>query len=203
MTTHKPQLQVRLFVMTDSERGPHPLELIQRLPRGSVLIFRHYEEINRANLAQKVVCLCRRLKILCLIAGDLKLALRIRADGVHFPEGTLKRLGKRPNVRKNMIITAAAHSSAMVKRSENIDLDAIILSPVYITKSHPTRTPLGHLRFARICKKSKIPLIALGGIKRENIPILLYAGAFGIAGIGLFGNLKKRPGPRYFRGIGI
>ena len=176
--------------MSDAHRGGDPLEVIKTLPKGSFMIFRHYQEKNRAALAKKVLSKCRQRKILCLIGADIQLALKLNADGVHLPEAHLKKIGHRPKVHKNMIITAATHSFKMVRRAYSLKINAAILSPVYKTKSHPGAPTIGRLQFAKICKHSKIPIIALGGIGPNQILNLMYAGAFGIAGIELFANLK-------------
>ena len=39
--------------MSDAHRGGDPLEVIKTLPKGSFMIFRHYQEKNRAALAKK------------------------------------------------------------------------------------------------------------------------------------------------------
>ena len=176
--------------MSDPQRGGDPLEVVKSLPQGSIMIFRHYQEKKRALLAKKVLLKCHQKKILCLIGGDIQLALKLNADGIHLPEDHLKKIGQRPKVHKNMLITAATHSFKMVRRAYTLKIDAAILSPVYKTKSHPETPAIGRLQFASICNRSKIPIIALGGIGSDETLNLMYAGAFGIAGIELFANLK-------------
>ncbi len=172
--------------MTGLKTGGDPIDLISKIPPKSNLIFRHYHEKNREIIAERVVKECRKAKIKCLISQNVDLALRLRADGIHFPEYILKRLGTRPTVHKRMIITAATHSLPMVFKAQKIGLDAAILSPVYLTDSHPDTAPLGVLKIAFACTVSKIPIIALGGIKPTNFNELRLAGVSGFAGISLF-----------------
>ena len=95
-----------------------------------------------------------------------------------------------------MIITAAAHSYTMVLKAKKLGLDAAILSPVFLTKSHPERKALGFLQFTSICKRSKIPVVALGGVSADQISRFIYAGAAGIGGIDLLSSFKIKPHAR-------
>ena len=72
--------------MTDPKRSNNPSEMAEMLPNGSVLIFRHYQIKKRELLAKNVIAKCRKNKIFCLIGGDYRLALKLKADGIHLPE---------------------------------------------------------------------------------------------------------------------
>jgi len=174
------------FAMTDPKNGGDPIDLVSKIPPRTNLIFRHYHEENREDMAKRVVKECRKAKIKCLISQNVDLAVRLRADGIHLPEHILKRLGTRPKVHKKMIVTAATHSLPMIFKAQKIGLDAAIVSPVYFTRSHPDATPLGILKIAFACTLSSIPIIALGGVKAKNFTELRLAGVSGFAGITLF-----------------
>ena len=51
---------------------------------------------------------------------------------------------------------------------------------------------MGPLRFARFCRKSPIPVYAIGGIGPRTAPKLKDSGAIGFAGIGAI-QLPGRP----------
>jgi thiamine-phosphate pyrophosphorylase len=119
------------------------------------------------------------------------LAERIGADGVHFSEATFRHrvCGKRPGAkRRHYIITAAAHSYPALLRAARLGADAVLLSPVFATASHPGARPLGAVRFAACARKlrraSAVPIIALGGIRASNAQRVAGAGAAGFAAIG-------------------
>jgi thiamine-phosphate pyrophosphorylase len=177
-----------MVAMTDEVRVENPEKMIPRLPRGSMLIFRHYTHPEREKLAKNVVHECHKRGILCLIAGDIQIARSSGADGVHFPEHQLKNPQHRRFLPPHWIKTAAAHGIRSVRLAENFEVDAILLSPVFATKSHPKARPLGISRFARICTTAKVPVFALGGITKSRINRVRIAGASGVAGIGLFSN---------------
>ncbi len=175
-----------LIFMTDTFRVPDPLSVIQNLPRGAGVIFRHYEDPNHLKLLHILRQECRRKGLIFLIAGDLKLAQRF-ADGVHFPEGMAKKLpGEIIRPYKKFMITTAAHNKRALAQAVKINVDAILLSPVFPTKSHEGAKSLGLTRFAIECEAVKRPIYALGGISQLSGRKLRQTNCAGIAGISGF-----------------
>ncbi|MEK7244762.1 MAG: thiamine phosphate synthase [Pseudomonadota bacterium] len=129
-----------------------------------------------------------------LVAGDPRLAARVGAAGLHLPEARLGApLAMIPRMlRKSAIITVAAHSPRTLFRAARLGADAAVLGPVFPTASHPGAPPMGPLRFARFCRKSPIPVYAIGGIGPRTAPKLKDSGAIGFAGIGAI-QLPGRP----------
>jgi len=175
-----------LIAMTDEDRGGDPIELVQQLPKNSILIFRHYTDPAREQLAHQIVRACRGAGVYCLIAGDIALARKCKSDGVHFPEYQLGRLAVRRFMPTQWITTGAAHNHKSARRIEALGLDAALLSPVFASKSHPGAVALGIWQFATISRYVSIPVIALGGVSPDRLRRLRLAGAHGIAGISLF-----------------
>src|SRR5882672_8842222 len=75
-----------LWLMTDVVRVPDPVAAIGRLPRGSGVIIRHTDRSGLRALAERLLPLCRQKHLMCLIAGDWRLAADLRAHGVHLSE---------------------------------------------------------------------------------------------------------------------
>lgn len=172
-----------LTLMTDSRRLPDPGPAAERLPAGSLVIFRHYEDASRADRLRALARVCRRRRLRLLVAGDWRLALAARADGVHLPEGLVPR-GRFRRRKRGWLVTAAAHSEAALRRAAVAGVDAVLLAPVFPTASHPAAPTLGPLRFAALVRRSALPVYALGGIDRRSARRLIASGAVGLAGIG-------------------
>ena len=100
------------ILLTDSLRLNDPRDAILSLPPESAVIFRHYDDPDRTNLAQKLMAICKPKKIPLLIAGDVRLATKINADGLHLPEGLLTVNAMRWQAwkRPNKILSVSAHS---------------------------------------------------------------------------------------------
>src|SRR6187549_1543552 len=98
-----------LWLMTDERRGGDVVAAMRALPRGAGVIFRHYDAPNREALAQAWRREARALGLVFLVAGDLRLALRLNADGFHAPEALAHRLTAARRALPRGILTAAAH----------------------------------------------------------------------------------------------
>ncbi|MBN07566.1 MAG: thiamine phosphate synthase [Rhodospirillaceae bacterium] len=176
-----------LYFMTDSVRTPDPVQIAERLPRGTAVILRHYDTPDRYNLARQLKRVCQERALILIIAGDARLADIVSADGLHMPEWTITRpqLSHRRWLRlKNRISTAAVHSMPGLNRAYRMGVDAVFVSPVFPTASHPTQPATGVLSFARQSRAALVPIIALGGITVVTAPKLIGTSCAGIAAIG-------------------
>jgi thiamine-phosphate pyrophosphorylase len=153
--------------MTDERQGEDLWEALARLPRGSGVVFRHYGlplEERRALFGR--VRRVTRKRHLWLLAGGGPLR---GADGVHgHGQGC---------------ISASAHSLRELRIVERSGARLVFVSPVFATRSHPGAKPLGPVRFGRIARAARIPVIALGGMDEGRARSLRGLGAYGWAAI--------------------
>lgn len=177
----------RLFLFSDPARLPDPRDAARRLPPGAAVVARGVAPAALADLA----ALARRRRLVLLVAGDGRAALRHGA-GLHVPDrhgvpGLLPFLlsarrhraaGARP------LLTAAAHGRQGVARARRLRADAVVLSPVFPTASHPGAAALGPLRWAALARGAgRLPVVALGGLRAGNAR-RVPARAAGLAAIG-------------------
>lgn len=116
---------------------------------------------------------------LLLIANDPDLARDCAADGLHLAERDVGR------VTPWGFTTAAAHSLEAVRRAEKAGADALLLSPVFPTASHPGGPVLGLQRARSVAAATSLPVYAMGGVTRRN-SFLLGVRFAGFAAIGAF-----------------
>jgi thiamine-phosphate pyrophosphorylase len=176
----------RLIMITDRERGGDPLRAASRLPAGSAVILRDYGHPDRARLARDLAALCRRQRLILLIAADARLAATVGAAGLHLPEALAHRARAWRRRRPAWLITASAHSLPALWLARRAGADAALVGPVFATASHPDARTLGPLRFAALARLSPLPVYALGGIDATTARRLKAAGAQGFAAIGAF-----------------
>ncbi|MFN4283651.1 MAG: thiamine phosphate synthase [Alphaproteobacteria bacterium] len=203
----RPAALPSLILMTDARRAHDPVADVLRLPQGAAVIYRHYELMPQARLALARVLrdATKARKVKLLIADDMRLALDVRADGLHFSEPALKRAGTRLRKLPHWLVTAAAHSLPALRRAAKAGVTAALLSPVFVTMSHPGATPLGALRFAAMVQSGGLPVYGLGGINDRNARRLRGSGAAGVAAIdGLSRRRIEAPVIEYgdFRSLG-
>jgi thiamine-phosphate pyrophosphorylase len=172
--------------MTDAVRLPDPVAAILGLPPRSAVVLRERDPDKLAARARQLLPLCRQRKIRLIIAGDWRVAREVGAGGLHLPEATV-RCGAsrwRRMRRRDWVVTAAAHSPRAIRLAARLGVDAVLLSPVFATASHPEAKTIGPLRFARWTRASPLPVYALGGIDAGHAARLGASGAVGFAGIG-------------------
>ena len=167
-----------LILVTDPDRTPDPLALVERLPRGSGMIFRGFGRKGAGKTARRLGEIARRRGLVLLIGAD---ATRVRGVGVHLPERLAHRAGPIRRARPGVIVTVAAHSLAALIRARRAGADAALLSVAFPSKSASAGRPLGPVRFAALVRQAGLPVYALGGVKTKNAPRLKGSGAAGLA----------------------
>lgn len=182
-----------LFYVTDTQTASQLAKTISTLPQGSGVILRHYADKSRAQLAHDLATLCQRKKLKLLIAGTPALAQRVRAFGIHLPEHLIPRARHIRHIYPMLKITAAVHSRSAMRAAIANQVDAVLISPVFSTRSHPNAKALGPLRLAMLSAEARalnpyIARIALGGLNADNAARLTPTGITGLAGISMFEN---------------
>jgi 8-oxo-dGTP diphosphatase len=78
---------------------------------------------------------------------------------------------------------AACHDLVSMKQAQRIGCDAILLSPVLATETHPEARALGWEQFKNLAVQVEIPVFALGGMQAGDLMTAQQQGAYGIAGV--------------------
>jgi thiamine-phosphate pyrophosphorylase len=180
----KPSSLPRLWLFTDDQRLPDPRASVASLPRGRAgVVLRHDHHPARAVLGRELARICRARRLVLVVAGDVRLAARLRA-GVHL------RGGRWPGpIRHPGVVTSSAHSIADLRRARVAGAGLTFLSPAFSTASHPGVPGLSPLRWAAmaraaIVRRADAGIAALGGVngrtvKRLPARLLRAVGAIG------------------------
>jgi 8-oxo-dGTP diphosphatase len=92
------------------------------------------------------------------------------ADGLHITAAELR------NARPPGFVAASCHTREELERAMALELDFVVLGPV------KDKLPeLGWERFAEIARGTSIPVYAIGGLRRADMPAAWRAGAHGLA----------------------
>lgn len=119
-----------------------------------------------------------------LLNHDIELARELGL-GVHLRAAQLRELGERPLPRRQWV-GASCHDADELELAAMLGVDFATLSPVRATASHPQATALEWDRFAQLVAAARLPVYALGGMRAEDLPRAIAAGAQGFAGIRAF-----------------
>ena len=153
-----------IWLISD-ERNDAVLEkALRRLPRGSGFIYRHYhlgdpERWARFRALRRVAKACEHTIIL---ADSALTATEWGADGIYGHPRTLW------PTRAGLLHLATAHDLHEIGLANRLGADAVLLSPVFTTRSHPGGAALGPARFRLLAQHSLAPVIALGGMDGER-----------------------------------
>ncbi|MEO1658761.1 MAG: thiamine phosphate synthase [Pseudomonadota bacterium] len=168
-------LPFALALFTDPDRTPAIERLVTSLPRNMppmAVIFRHdaLPPAQRYALANEVRQEVQARGHLFLMArGHLP-----GADGTHAFS------------RTEGLRTAPSHGFAEARRAVQQGADALFISPVLPTESHPGAPSLGPVRAARLAASVKVPSLALGGINERTARVLHGSHFQGFGAIGAF-----------------
>ena len=145
----------QLWLISDARNDAGLEDALRALPRGSGFIYRHYHLPPPARRARfdALARLARRYGHMVVLAAEPRLARRWRADASYGPA-----------MQAAFPHLATAHSLAELARASRTGAAAILLSPVFPTRSHPGAAALGPVRFRMLAGRVPAPVIALGGM---------------------------------------
>lgn len=130
-------------------------------------------------LAEDLRVLTDRYDARLLINDRIDVALAVEADGVQLGQQSFPVMTTRQLLGPGRLIGVSTHSSAEIDAAKGADF--IVFGPVYFTPSKAVYgEPQGLDRLRQAVMRSSAPVIAIGGIKQEQIPAVISAGAQGI-----------------------
>lgn len=135
-------------------------------------------EEELARLLAHVMQLARDHGARVLVNGNIALAQKSGADGVHLTAGQLMQLDRRPALE---LVGASCHNELELTRAVAIGADFVVLGPVKATPSHPEARGIGWDHFATLIADYPLPVYALGGLNHSDIETAWQAGAHGIS----------------------
>lgn len=128
-----------------------------------------------------------------LVNDRADIARAARADGVHLTTRSIETSIIRRTFGSDFLIGVSTHSLAEARDARDGGADFAVFGPVFDTSSKSAYgPPVGLARLREAAQTlSPFPLLALGGITRENAPEAIRAGASGVAAIRLFDDQRN------------
>jgi thiamine-phosphate pyrophosphorylase len=128
-----------------------------------------------------------RGKATLIINDRLDLCLAADADGVHLGQDDLSPAAARTifdsiKDEKKRIIGFSTHNVLQVSQADSLPIDYIAVGPVFDTSSKANPGPMIGLEGVRTARQvTRKPLVAIGGIRRQNCRQVTEAGADSVA----------------------
>src|SRR4051812_18051037 len=121
-----------------------------------------------------------RAKLIMNDRADLCLAAEF--DGVHVGQDDLSAESVRMIIGKDRWLGVSTHNSEQVAEADRTPTDYIAIGPVFATASKANPDPIVGLAGVRRARElTRKPLVAIGGITRQNCASVIEAGADSIA----------------------
>ena len=177
--SHLPPALPPAWFVTDPARTPDPAAIASGIPAGFGVIYRHFGAADREGVARALAGICRRRGLAFLVAADPGLAVKVGADGIHWPFRL--RHGARRWQTRFAVQMVSAHSGREMRVAAALPVDGVLLSTVFASRSASAGTAMGALRFRQLVRDAGLTVYALGGVTPENAGAI--AGAAGFAAV--------------------
>lgn len=139
------------------------------------------DEKSFLNEAKEIKELCRKKGVPFVINDNVEIALQTDADGVHVGQKDMETLDVRAKLGPEKIIGVSAQTVEQAILAEKHGADYLGVGSVFTTG---TKLDAGHVSYdtlKEICSAVSIPVIAIGGINKDNIKQLAGSGVCGVA----------------------
>lgn len=146
--------------------------------------------------------LCREYQVPFVINDNVDIAIEMDADGVHVGQSDMEAGDVRAKLGPDKMIGVSAQTVEQAVMAEQNGADYLGVGAVFPTGSKADALEVSHDTLKAICKAVKIPVIAIGGISKENILELSGSGICGIAVISaIFAKDDIEEAARELRGL--
>lgn len=154
------------------------------LKGGATFIQLREKELDEEHFLKEAVEikeLCKRYQVPFVINDNVEIALKMDADGVHVGQSDMEAGSVRAKLGKDKIIGVSAQTVEQALLAEEHGADYIGVGAVFPTGTKLDAVEVGYDRLREICNAVHIPVVAIGGITRDNIIQLKGSGVSGVA----------------------
>ena len=131
--------------------------------------------------AREIKELCRKYNVPFVINDNVDIALAMDADGVHVGQSDMEAGDVRAKLGPDKIIGVSAQTVEQALLAQSHGADYLGVGAVFPTGSKADASEVSHDTLREICEAVDIPVIAIGGIGKNNVKKLSGSGICGIA----------------------
>jgi len=176
-----------LYAIIDSQAlsGRRHIEVADQLIRGGAKTIQLRDKLlSRGELlpiAQELKGLCSKHDVLFIVNDYLGVALAVGADGLHLGQKDFPISVARKLLPIDKIIGCSVTTVDQATGAESEGADYIAVGSIYPTSSKEGAKVVGVERLRQIKRAVSLPLVAIGGINKDNLAEVLAAGADSVA----------------------
>ena len=131
--------------------------------------------------AKEIKKLCAKYNVPFVINDKVEIALEMDADGVHVGQSDMEAGDVRAKLGPDKIIGVSAQTVEQALLAQERGADYLGVGAVFHTDSKADAADVDHETLKAICEAVDIPVIAIGGISKDNVGELAGSGICGIA----------------------
>lgn len=131
--------------------------------------------------AEQIQSLCAKYCVPFIVNDNVELAVKIGADGVHVGQSDMAAKDVRALIGKDKILGVSAQTVEQALEAQKCDADYLGTGAIFPTGSKDDAQVLGVQTLKEICSAVNIPVVAIGGISKDNILELKKSGIAGVS----------------------
>ncbi|MDO8427626.1 MAG: thiamine phosphate synthase [Candidatus Diapherotrites archaeon] len=180
-----------VYFVTDrtSSASGNILQDVLEVARAGIPVIQYREKelpySEKLKQAQSIKKICDRFGTVFVVNDDINLAIAVKADAIHVGQTDLLIAQVRERLRKaklKMIIGVSVSNPRELKKALAEKPDYLGVGSIFRTKTKKDAgQPVGLTFLQHVSRTTRLPVIAIGGIKTNNLSAVLKAGAHGAA----------------------
>ena len=173
---------VDFYLVTDSRLSKNGIisDVEKALNAGCKIV--QYREKNKST--KDMIEEAEQLKKMCdgravfLVDDKVDVALAVDADGLHIGQEDTPFETARRFLGKDKIIGLTVHNLEEAIEAEKLGVDYVGLAPIFETDTKEDASePCGPEMIEKVRKEVSLPIVAVGGIDKDNVKNVIKAGA--------------------------
>ncbi|MGX8714691.1 MAG: thiamine phosphate synthase [Lachnospiraceae bacterium] len=178
---------MRLYAVTDRAWvGRQTLyeQVESALKGGATCVQLREKELDDKAFLEEAIAiraLCHRYGVPFIINDNVDIAIKCKADGIHVGQEDMEAARVRQKVGDDMIIGVSVHSVEEALEAVKHGADCLGVGAMFSTSTKTDVNVLPKEVLKDICDAVDIPVVAIGGIGRNNIAELAGTGVDGVA----------------------
>lgn len=179
--------ELLLYAVTDRHwLGEETLydQVKKALDGGATFVQLREKNLDREDFlaeAKEIQKLCREYGVPFVINDEVSIAKDIDADGVHVGQSDMEAMDVRKILGPDKILGVSAQTVEQAVIAEKHGADYLGVGAVFTTGSKDDADDVSHETLKAICEAVSIPVIAIGGITKDNVIELAGSGICGVA----------------------
>ena len=139
------------------------------------------DEANFLAEAKELQALCRERGVPFLVNDNVEIAREMDADGVHVGQSDMEAQDVRALLGPGKILGVSAQTVEDALLAEREGADYLGVGAVFPTGTKTDANAVSYDTLREICAAVSIPVIAIGGITKDNVARLSGSGIVGVA----------------------